>query len=298
MHYLPLYPDPPAARDRFIVDLRSPRPPHDPWRFQDLTVDDEITERGDVARVGTVFLTGRECPWRCAMCDLWRHTTRSDTPRGAIPAQLAAARKVWRDQGEPISRIKLYNASNFFDPRAVPEADYSIIAGELSGLDQVIVEAHPSLVGPRVDGFLSTLDGPSLEVAMGLETAHPAALDALNKRMTPDDFARAARWLRDRSISVRVFLLISPPFIPTDEQDEWLLRSVDFAASCGASVISLIPTRGGNGAMEALARQGLFRAPTAADVARSFELVSSRLAPSPQPPAPRVFLDPWATNAS
>jgi hypothetical protein len=116
--------------------------------------------------------------------------------------------------------------------------------------------------------------------------------------MTPDDFARAARWLRDRSISVRVFLLISPPFIPTDEQDEWLLRSVDFAASCGASVISLIPTRGGNGAMEALARQGLFRAPTAADVARSFELVSSRLAPSPQPPAPRVFLDPWAANAS
>ena len=92
MHYLTAYPDAPAARDRFIIDLRGPRPQHDPWRFQDLAIDDEPTERGDIARVGTIFLTGRECPWRCAMCDLWRFTTRDDTPAGAIPAQIAAAR--------------------------------------------------------------------------------------------------------------------------------------------------------------------------------------------------------------
>jgi radical SAM enzyme (TIGR01210 family) len=298
MHYLSPYPELPAARDRFIVDLRGPRPSHDPWQFQGLAVEDELTERGDVARVGTVFLTGRECPWRCAMCDVWRHTTRNDTLNAALPAQLAAARRAWRDQSEPISRVKLYNASNFFDPRAVPEADYPAIGRAVGDLDQVIVESHPSLIGPRVERLLSTLDGPSLEVAMGLETAHPAALDALNKRMTTDDFARAAQWLRDRSVSVRVFLLIYPPFIPVEEQDEWLRRSVEFATSCGVSVISLVPTRSGNGAMEALARQGLFRAPTAADVARSFEVATSRLALSPQPLAPRVLLDPWAANAS
>src|SRR6478752_2544895 len=98
MHYLTAYPDAPAARDRFIIDLRGPRPQHDPRRFQNLSIEDEPTERGDVARVGTVFLTGRECPWRCAMCDLWRFTTRADTPVGAIPAQVAAARAAVRDQ--------------------------------------------------------------------------------------------------------------------------------------------------------------------------------------------------------
>lgn len=295
MHYLSPYPATSAARDRFIVDLRGPRPSHDPWRYQNLSVEDELTERGDAARVGTVFLTGRECPWRCAMCDLWRSTTTGDTPEGAIPVQVAAARQQWRNRGEQISRIKLYNASNFFDPHAVPEADYRSIASHLDDLDQLIVESHASLVGPRVENFASMLRGPSLEVAMGLETAHPVALDALNKRMTTDDFARASEWLRARGVSIRVFLLIHPPFIALDEQDEWLVRSVDFAVSSGASVISLIPTQSGNGTMEALTREGLFRPPTAADVAHSVELVTSRRALSPQPLAssPRILLDPW-----
>jgi radical SAM enzyme (TIGR01210 family) len=304
MHYRPAYPDTPAARDRFIIDLRAPRPAHDPWRYQDLAVEDERNERGDAVRVGTVFLTGRECPWRCAMCDLWRYTTRGDTPAGAIPAQIQAARQVWRNNGDEISRVKLYNASNFFDPRAVPESDYGDIAAAVDEVEQVIVESHPSLVGPRVERFRDRLT-PRLEVAMGLETVHPAALDALNKRMTTDDFARSAGELRRLQVSLRVFLLIAPPFVPPDEQDAWLLKSVAFAEECGASVISLVPTRSGNGAMEALTAQKLFRAPTPEDIERSFSLVLSRFpsvesrAPSPDFTAPaRILLDPWAQHAN
>jgi radical SAM enzyme (TIGR01210 family) len=164
----------------------------------------------------------------------------------------------------------------------------------------------------------------SLEVAMGLETVHPAALDGLNKRMTTDDFARAAAWLSDRDISLRVFLLIYPPFIAMEEQDRWLLESVQFAENCGASVVSLVPTRAGNGTMEALTRQGLFRAPTADDVTRSYDLVRARVTDheprttshepratdhgprtmsheprttSHEPRATRIFVDPWAANA-
>ena len=298
MHYLTAYPDQAAARDRFIVDLRGPRALHDPWRFQDLSIDQEPTGDGGLARVGTVFLTGRECPWRCAMCDLWRSTTRDDTPAGAIPAQIEAARRHWADRGERISKIKLYNASNFFDPRAVPEGDYPAIGATLAGLDQVIVESHPSLIGDRVDRFLEVLDGPTLEVAMGLETANPAALDALNKRMTLDDFRRAADALRRRNVSVRVFVLIGPPFVPAAEQDEWLLKSVAFAEACGAAVISLIPTRAGNGTMEALVAQKLFQPPTAEDVDRSMKLVMARApshgprATSPEPRAPRILPGP------
>jgi radical SAM enzyme (TIGR01210 family) len=293
MHYLTAYPETAAARDRFIIDLRGPRPQHDPWRHQDLVIDDEPTERGDVARVGTIFLTGRECPWRCAMCDLWRFTTRHDTPAGAIPAQIDAARKTWLARGEDISRVKLYNASNFFDPRAVPESDYAAIGAQLGGLEQVIVESHPALIGERVSRFAGALGGPRLEVAMGLETAHPAALDALNKRMTVDDFSRAAAELHRHNISLRVFLLISPPFVPPEEQDAWLLKSVAFAEECGASVISLIPARAGNGTMEILTAQGLFRPPTPEDVARSLELVLAR-ATSHESRATRILVDPWA----
>lgn len=296
MHYRTVYPETPAARDRFVIDLRGPRATHDPWQYQDLLVEDEPTEKGDVARVGTIFLTGRECPWRCAMCDLWRYTTRTDTPAGAIPAQIAAARQIWRSRGDLITRLKLYNASNFFDPRAVPVADYADIAAGVGTVEQVIVESHPSLVGDRVEQFIGALTGPTLEVAMGLETVHPAALEALNKRMTTDDFAGAARTLARLGVSLRVFLLIGPPFIPAEDQDEWLLRSVAFAEDCGASVISLIPTRPGNGTMEALTAQKLFREPTREEVERSFQLVLARSlrVPSTEYPVPRVLLDRWS----
>jgi uncharacterized Fe-S cluster-containing MiaB family protein len=101
---------------------------------------------------------------------------------------------------------------------------------------------------------------------MGLETAHPEALERLHKRMTVGDFARAAEALTGRGVGLRVFLLIAPPFIPPDERAAWLGRSLDVAFSCGASVVSLVPTRPGNGALEALAAEGVFRVPTLADI--------------------------------
>ena len=291
-----VYPAEAAARDRFVLDRRGPRPRHDPWQHQGLIVEDERTADGTRARIATVFLTGRECPWRCAMCDLWRATTLTETPRGAIPAQLAAVRLALQHENMRPSGIKLYNAGSFFDPRAVPVQDYEAIAAALDGFSRVIVESHPALVGPRVDRLLAVLDrrgrtaGPSieLEVAMGLETAHPGALDRLNKRFTIEQFERAAGALVARGVGLRVFLLVSPPFIAAGEQDVWLLRSVDAAFSCGASVVSLVPTRSGNGAMEALSAADLFRAPTLDDIERSFALALTHACHRG-----RVFVDLW-----
>ena len=302
---MPSYPDSAIARDRFILERRSPRPAHDPWRHQGIIIEDECAADGCVARGATIFLTGRECPWRCVMCDLWRHTTTTDTPRGAIPGQIASAREElgerWsreRSSREPsglVSQVKLYNAGSFFDPRAVPDEDYDAVAAELAGLARVVVESHPALVGSRVDQFAEALDhhrsgaaAVQLEVAMGLETAHTEALERLNKRMTVEEYARAAEYLRGRGVSVRTFLLISPPFVPPDEQHEWLARSIDVAFSCGSSVVSLIPTRSGNGAMDGLAAGRTFSAPRLEDIERSIE---SALAI--RPARGRVFLDLW-----
>jgi len=110
---------------------------------------------------------------------------------------------------------------------------------------------------PRDDGGCAT----KLEVAMGLETAHPQVLQKLNKRMTLDQFRRAAEFLRRNDIALRVFVLVKPPFLDEAESLVWAKRSVDFAFDCGAAVVSLIPTRIGNGALEALARRGEFSPP-------------------------------------
>ena len=123
---------------------------------------------------------------------------------------------------------------------------------------------------------------------MGLETAHPAALDRLNKRFTLDGFARAAAALDDRGVALRVFLLISPPFILSPEQDAWLLRSIDAAFDCGAGVVSLVPTRPGNGAIDALAMAGLFQAPGLDDIERSLALALDHARGRG-----RLFVDLW-----
>lgn len=289
-----------AARDRFVLERRPARTLHDPWRAQGVLVEDERAADGTVARTATVFLTGRECPWRCVMCDLWQHTTASDTPLGSIPTQIAAARRTLNDAHPPVSQIKLYNAGSFFDPRAVPEADYDDIATGLTGLTRVIVESHPSLVGARTTRFLTALESrrrpdapqPALEVAMGLETAHPDALERLHKRMTVDGFLLAADELRSIGAALRVFLLVSPPFVPRAEQDQWLLRSIDVAMAAGASAIALIPTRTGNGALEALADEGMFRQPGLSDLERSVTLAQARASGS----GARVFADLWDLN--
>jgi hypothetical protein len=137
--------------------------------------------------------------------------------------------------------IKLYNAGSFFDPRAVPPADYRAIAKAVTGFSRVIVESHPALIGARVDDFLEALsaeasgDAPRLEVAMGLETAHPDALERLNKRMTVHQFRHAASELGRRGVALRVFVLVAPPFVPAGEQAEWLRLSVDVAFDAGAT---------------------------------------------------------------
>ena len=133
--------------------------------------------------------------------------------------------------------MKLYNAGSFFDPRAVPEDDYDAVAADLAGLSRVIVESHPVACRRADEPGSSTRcsvirrrhGAAALEVAMGLETAHPDALERLHKRMTVDGFLRAADRLESLGVALRVFLLVSPPFVPDAEQDEWLLRSIDVA---------------------------------------------------------------------
>ncbi len=290
------WPSTAADRDRWVVGLRNARPVHDPARYQRLIIEDERAADDSIAQVATVFLTGRECPWRCVICDLWQGTTTEDTPAGALPAQLAAALGSITARGAAVTQIKLYNAGSFFDPRAVPERDYGALAALLDGFERVIVESHPALIDRRLDVWRDALrrhdsgrsSPTALEVAVGLETAHPAALERLNKRMTTGDFRAAAARLRHSGVALRVFLLISPPFISPEQQDEWLARSIDEALSSGAGVISLIPTRAGNGAMDLLAAEGVFHPPRLADVERSYDAALSLAAGRA-----RVLVDLW-----
>jgi archaeosine synthase beta-subunit len=246
----------PADLDRWILEQRPARHARDPYRPYSFFSEEECSGDREKVAVNTILLTNRECPWRCLMCDLWKNTLTDTVPVGAIPAQIEYALSRL-----PVARwIKLYNSGSFFDPRAIPPADYPAIAERLAAFERVIVESHPALIDERCVSFRDLING-GLEVAMGLETVHPEILPRLNKRMSLDQFSGAAELLRKSGIALRVFILVQPPFLVEHEAEHWAQRSLEFAFECGAEVATLIPTRGGNGALEELGARGDFEPP-------------------------------------
>jgi uncharacterized Fe-S cluster-containing MiaB family protein len=258
-----------TTADRRIRALRPPKPAVDAWKAHGSLVEEERKPDGRVERALTVFLAGAECPFTCSFCDLWRWTIDGPTPLGALPAQL---RDTLGGTSTPQpDRLKLYNASNFFDPLAVPPEDVPVIASLAAPFSGVTVESHARTVGDRTLRFAGMLAG-KLEVAIGLETIHPTAMEQLNKRLSLTRFDVAAGFLADHEIDLRVFVLLNAPYTPNDEAVEWAFRTVRYAAQRGASVISIIPVRGGNGEIERLQSRGLFTPATLAGLEAALDL--------------------------
>ena len=255
--------------ERRIRGLRAPKPAVSPWQPHGSVVEEERRPDGRVERALTVFLAGAECPFTCSFCDLWRWTIDGPTPPGALPRQL---RQVLRSQegSPPLDRLKLYNASNFFDRRAVPVEDLPVIAALAAPFGGLTVESHASTIGPQTLDFARRIEG-RLEVAIGLETIHPAAAAHLNKRLDLPSFDRAARLLSDGGVDLRVFVLLGTPYVPSAEQVEWTIRAAEYAAERGTAVVSIIPVRGGNGELERLESLGHFRPPTLVELEAALE---------------------------
>ena len=233
----------------------------DAWRAHGSTIENERRPppNGRIERTLTVFLAGAECPFTCSFCDLWRYTIDGPTPLGALPAQIAGT--LGQLRGARPERIKLYNASNFFDRRAVPIDDLPAIARLCDGFEGVTVESHVSTVGTPALEFARMLGG-RLEVAVGLETVHPGAMRTLNKKIDVPAFDRAVGCLRDHDLDVRAFVLLGAPHVSAEECVEWTTRTVQHAVRAGARTVAIIPVRGGNGEMERLLSAGDFVPPT------------------------------------
>ena len=276
-----MYPETAEARDEWIVAQRGAHAPVSGAQPYAFLLEQERFADGTLGDVATIFLTNRECPWRCVMCDLWRNTLPQPVQRGDIPRQIAYA----LERLAPARQIKLYNSGSFFDRGAIPAEDHQAIAALLQGFERVIIECHPTLVGRSCLSFRELIQG-ELEVAMGLETAHPEVLAKLNKRMTLSQYAEAAARLRAWGVALRSFVLLQPPFLAADDAARWACRSIDFAQDCGATAVTLIPTRGGNGAMETLARLGQFASPRVEVAEESVEYGIGRK-------SGRVFVDLW-----
>jgi uncharacterized Fe-S cluster-containing MiaB family protein len=245
--------------DQQIRHLRPPKERVDPYKAHGSLLEEERRPDGKTERALTAFLAGAECPYTCTFCDLWKWTIDGPTPPGALTVQLES---ILRAQEAPLpDRLKIYNASNFFDQRAVPAEDIPAIARLASAFAGVTVESHANTIGPRTLALARQLSG-RLEVAIGLETIHPLAAERANKRLDLGRFDWATRFLAENRIDLRVFVLLGAPYVPADESVAWTVRTVEYAVQRGAALVSIIPVRGGNGELERLEALGYFTRPT------------------------------------
>lgn len=265
-----------------IVRLRPQRNALNPDLPYHFLHEAEPDAKGLLQKVNTIFLTGKECSFKCLMCDLWKNTLPGPTPKGAIVSQIDYA----TSRLPKAEIIKLYNNGNFFDPKAIPPTDHEQIAERLEPYTRVIVENHPRLTDENCLEFKGMLNA-KLEIAMGLETIHPDVLPRLNKQLTPDDFKKAAGFLTANEVDVRAFILLNPPYL-TDQQEniEWVIKTVKFAFESGVRCCSIIATRSGNGIMQVLGARGLYTPPTLDVLEQVFE-AALRLQQG------RVFVDTW-----
>jgi radical SAM enzyme (TIGR01210 family) len=237
--------------------MRGDKIPVDPFKPYGWFNEKERAPGGELKEVAAIFLTNRECPYTCLMCDLWKHTTDETLPSGAIPVQMEFA----LTKLSPATHLKLFNSGSFFDPGAIPVEDYTKIATLSSPFENVLVESHTAFIGDKCVEFSRMLQG-QLQVAIGLETVHPEILPRLNKGMNLEDFNRSVGFLQSHGITSRAFILLRPPFLSEPEGIEWACRSIDFAFASGVDICSVIPVRSGNGGLDKLAIDRYFGEPS------------------------------------
>ncbi len=248
--------------------LRNLRPAKRDWNAevpQGTLLEQESDGRGGTVLTATYFLTGSECRFTCSFCDLWKYTVDQPTPPGSLVRQIDSLHEQIAKSGAAPRWLKLYNASNFFDPKNVPESECQEIALRCRGFERIIVENHASLFRSKTcresaEQFASTC-GAHLEVAMGLETIEPIAESLLNKSLHRSAFIDACDFLRSAGIGIRAFVLLQPPGTVTAESVDWAVRSCEFAFETGVERCSVLPTRDGNGWLDLLEQSGTWKPP-------------------------------------
>ena len=95
--------------DRWILSKRGKKNSVEQGRPYAWLVEKERTVAGNIEETAIVFLTNKECPFHCLMCDLWKNTTDNTIQPGIIADQIEWALKQMSD----VKHLKLYNPQCF-----------------------------------------------------------------------------------------------------------------------------------------------------------------------------------------
>jgi radical SAM enzyme (TIGR01210 family) len=208
-----------------------------------------------------VILKTKGCSWHrhegCLMCGYHLDSDPSIRDEDVL-AQVKTSLE--RLEGQKI--LKMYTSGSFLNDDEISSGLRREILGTISGkVDKLLVESRPEFISKdAIDDIRGFVD--KLEIAIGLESAtETISSKCINKGFFFNDFARAARTVRDSGAGVRTYLLIKPPFLTEKEAIKDALESAGKAAE-HSDVISFNPVNVQKGTfVEKLWRKAEYRPP-------------------------------------
>ena len=163
--------------DAAILAARGAKNLVDPFRPYHMLVEPEWSADRVVEDVATVFLSNRECPFRCLMCDLWKNTTDEKVPVGAISEQIRFA----LDQlpvAQQLNRLKTNNSDSI---QELISAMQNVLTAQ--GENDVFIERTSplSISGRPVRTMTLLISGPNPQQLLTCHTT----LQQFVKRASP-----------------------------------------------------------------------------------------------------------------
>jgi len=219
----------------------------------------------------TIIFKTSGCWWGrlggCTMCGFVYDSAQTSPSAADFESQLDRALLKAADFGKFM--VKIFTSGSFLDEREIqPEVRKSILQrlGNDKRIVKVMVETRPEFVTDDVMrdclGILSDPGDTKFEIAVGLETSSDLIRkDSINKGFTFLDFANAAETAKRHGATLKVYLLLKPPFLSEGAALEDMVRSVDDAAQY-ADTISINQCNVQRGTfVESLWQKGQYRPP-------------------------------------
>jgi len=278
---------PSKSLQEYMKELRRPMEKVDPRRYVSTWSEYEVLRKEIVPSFVMVLRTkgcSRYLSGGCTMCGYSKVSYEGHVSSDDIIEQFETALKNFK--GEPV--VKIYTSGSFFDGSEVPKDVQDLVLKETAHRSSlVLVESLPSFITKgRVEelGSIIGAEDSNLEVAMGLESANGTVRShSINKSLSLDTFAQAARSLQENGLRTRTYLLLKPPFLTEREAIDDTKRSIEIATTF-SDVISINPVNIQDGTLvEQLWHQRLYRPPwlwslvdvlTTSDISASTMLIS------------------------
>jgi len=231
-------------RGEIVKKVKKPRI----WKEKDLL-------DGKVVDSFVLILRTSGCRWAhhsgCTMCGYFRETY--DAGEREIARQMREAMKEYG--GEEV--VKIFTSGSFLDEKEIPLEMQKKILKSFGEAKKIIIESRPEFTGN-----LRFLEDERIEVAMGLESANNRVLEySINKGFTFEGWMEGARKVKEYGASLKVYILIKPPFLTEKDAIRDAYESVERVRDI-ADTISFNPVAiHGKTLVEYLWKRNLYRPP-------------------------------------